>query len=203
MSLSKCNCVNCSGHIEFPEEMAGQSITCPHCQLETLLFIPPKPILSAKPTLQTSAFTVIIMLAAAIGFFIWKPSKIQPAEPAPRPTPNIAPQPVPIPKPAISHAADAEMLVKAAVQRAVDHYNSASEVAYRESIDTKLHFQHLEMMNHIQRGDSDLELEIIKLRHQQEIQFLEAAHATKEAEWQRQEDERTKEWQNLQNGVKQ
>jgi hypothetical protein len=37
---TKCNCQHCSGHISFPVEMAGQTISCPHCQLETMLFIP-------------------------------------------------------------------------------------------------------------------------------------------------------------------
>jgi hypothetical protein len=37
---AKCNCRHCNGHIAFPAEMVGQSINCPHCQLETLLFIP-------------------------------------------------------------------------------------------------------------------------------------------------------------------
>jgi hypothetical protein len=40
MSLSKCNCVNCSGHIEFEATQAGSTVTCPHCNLETTLFIP-------------------------------------------------------------------------------------------------------------------------------------------------------------------
>ena len=37
---SKCICRHCKGHIEFPTEMAGDIIKCPHCQLETMLFIP-------------------------------------------------------------------------------------------------------------------------------------------------------------------
>jgi hypothetical protein len=199
---SKCNCQYCNGHIAFPAKMAGQSINCPHCHLETLLFIPTK--LSAKPKPQTAAITIVIMLAATIGFIIWKQSKAQPpAEPAPRPTPNIAPQPAPIPEPAINHDADdAKKLIAERVQSATDHYNSAGEVFYRKNLETEEHFQHLEMMNHIQRGDSDLELEIIKLRHQEKILSMQAAHATTEAEWQRQEDEYFKKLQNLRKGVK-
>jgi hypothetical protein len=45
---SKCDCQHCGVHIEFPAEMAEQTVTCPHCQAETLLSIsssdsPPAP----------------------------------------------------------------------------------------------------------------------------------------------------------------
>lgn len=36
----KCVCNNCPGHIEFDESSAGQTVTCPHCGVETVLFIP-------------------------------------------------------------------------------------------------------------------------------------------------------------------
>ena len=42
----KTDCEHCSGHIEYPSELAGQSIECPHCQQVTLLpspFTPPPP----------------------------------------------------------------------------------------------------------------------------------------------------------------
>ena len=45
----KCNCQHCNGHIAFPSEMAGQSINCPHCQLETLLFMPPAAVAPTQP----------------------------------------------------------------------------------------------------------------------------------------------------------
>jgi hypothetical protein len=38
---AKCNCEHCDGSVLFPTEMAGQTIACPHCQLETQLVIPP------------------------------------------------------------------------------------------------------------------------------------------------------------------
>jgi hypothetical protein len=40
MSEAKCSCQFCNGHISFPAEMAGQMSDCPHCGLETKLFIP-------------------------------------------------------------------------------------------------------------------------------------------------------------------
>ena len=46
---AKCNCQHCNGHIAFPPEMAGQSIACPHCQLETPLFMPPAPVPPKQP----------------------------------------------------------------------------------------------------------------------------------------------------------
>jgi len=45
-------------------------------------------------------------------------------------------------------------------------------------------------MNAIKSGATDLELEVMKLRHQEAIQAMESAHAIKEAECQRQENER-------------
>lgn len=36
----KCPCNNCDVLIEFPERGLGQTITCPHCGLETVLFKP-------------------------------------------------------------------------------------------------------------------------------------------------------------------
>ncbi len=38
---AKCNCQHCEGTIAFPLEMDGQTVTCPHCQTETLLLNPP------------------------------------------------------------------------------------------------------------------------------------------------------------------
>jgi hypothetical protein len=36
--LIKCICTNCSGHLEFEEENAGEHIECPHCGWETTLY---------------------------------------------------------------------------------------------------------------------------------------------------------------------
>jgi hypothetical protein len=40
---AKCNCNHCSQPISFPAEGAGTTISCPHCGLDTILFIPPPP----------------------------------------------------------------------------------------------------------------------------------------------------------------
>jgi DNA-directed RNA polymerase subunit RPC12/RpoP len=41
--FEKCSCNHCFGHIEFDASQAGQVVACPHCGLETILFVPPKP----------------------------------------------------------------------------------------------------------------------------------------------------------------
>jgi hypothetical protein len=38
--LVKCRCNNCDGHLEFERSSAGERVGCPHCGMETLLFIP-------------------------------------------------------------------------------------------------------------------------------------------------------------------
>ena len=36
----KCACNNCDIFIEFPAHGVGETITCPHCGMETVLFEP-------------------------------------------------------------------------------------------------------------------------------------------------------------------
>src|SRR6266436_22576 len=40
LMLIKCICTNCAGHLEFEEESAGETIECPHCHFETVLYLP-------------------------------------------------------------------------------------------------------------------------------------------------------------------
>src|SRR5438128_12132952 len=42
--LVKCLCNNCSGHLEFESSDAGQHVECPHCAMETILYVPQSPI---------------------------------------------------------------------------------------------------------------------------------------------------------------
>jgi hypothetical protein len=49
---AKCKCQNCDGHLAFPYEMAGQTVICPNCKMETVLFIPPS---QAHPTARALA----------------------------------------------------------------------------------------------------------------------------------------------------
>jgi hypothetical protein len=39
-----CPCSVCSGHIEFPARGVGETITCPFCGMETVLFVPARPV---------------------------------------------------------------------------------------------------------------------------------------------------------------
>ena len=40
LQFMTCVCQNCPGHIEFEATHSGESITCPHCGLETKLYVP-------------------------------------------------------------------------------------------------------------------------------------------------------------------
>lgn len=57
---SKCNCQICSGHISFPQELAGQTIQCPHCQLDTILFIQPT---ATPPTIKKRKRALVTIAA--------------------------------------------------------------------------------------------------------------------------------------------
>ena len=49
--IAKCTCNNCGGHIEFEADgfEPDTRIECPHCHLETILFLPP-PQANAQPS---------------------------------------------------------------------------------------------------------------------------------------------------------
>lgn len=40
MNEATCSCQHCTGHIAFDPVHAGSRADCPHCGLETILFIP-------------------------------------------------------------------------------------------------------------------------------------------------------------------
>src|ERR1043166_2829830 len=46
----KAECQYCKGHIEYPSELGGQSIECPHCKQMTTL--PPPPFSPPPPAIQ-------------------------------------------------------------------------------------------------------------------------------------------------------
>src|SRR5262245_66337827 len=49
----KTECQHCKGHIEYPSELAGQSVECPHCKrAATLLSTPPAPLPPPRPVLR-------------------------------------------------------------------------------------------------------------------------------------------------------
>jgi uncharacterized paraquat-inducible protein A len=50
----KTDCEQCDGSIEYPAELAGQSIECPHCQqTTTLAAFPAQPIVVAPPAIPS------------------------------------------------------------------------------------------------------------------------------------------------------
>jgi hypothetical protein len=96
----KGSCQHCAGHIEFPADAAGMTVTCPHCGLKTELSDS-----SARSPIETDAqrpaaggwmiATILItLLAGSGGFFYWKKAKAP--KPAARPLTNsVAKTPVP------------------------------------------------------------------------------------------------------------
>ena len=82
---AKYNCQHCSGHIAFPADMVGQMFECPHCKLETLLFIPPaatlpKPKNKNITIIWLSAVAILLLACGAAAFFLQKsPKKTKPA----------------------------------------------------------------------------------------------------------------------------
>jgi hypothetical protein len=65
---AKCKCQFCDQHIAFPLEMAGQMFACPHCGLETKLFIPQTETTS-KPATPTGPPTTPPTIERAFSFF--------------------------------------------------------------------------------------------------------------------------------------
>ena len=49
----KCPCNICSGHLEFDRSAVGSTVACPHCGMDTVLFIPKVPVdlLQTEPEL--------------------------------------------------------------------------------------------------------------------------------------------------------
>lgn len=54
---AKCSCQFCSGHVAFDSTAAGQIVACPHCGLETMLFIPNTP---KVPTVKAAPQSVSV-----------------------------------------------------------------------------------------------------------------------------------------------
>jgi hypothetical protein len=65
-SFATCSCNNCSAHIQFEVTQAGQTVECPQCKLETLLFIPPTPVQPKQPTRRNVVRAVIIIAVSFV-----------------------------------------------------------------------------------------------------------------------------------------
>jgi DNA-directed RNA polymerase subunit RPC12/RpoP len=73
-TLAKCPCNNCSGNIEFESDYAGQTVPCPHCGLDTVLFLARIPLLqpvippsSPKPEKHSVFYYVFSGVLSLIG----------------------------------------------------------------------------------------------------------------------------------------
>lgn len=62
-----CSCNSCSGHIEFEASHAGETIQCPHCSIETVLYLKPKAV-SLAPVNKTgrSFFSPVVFGISAL-----------------------------------------------------------------------------------------------------------------------------------------
>jgi len=79
--LSKCNCNNCSGHLAFDDDYAGTVINCPHCGVDTTLYIPangPEQIakISRQRLRRRLRISALVLLALSVllvvGFVIYR-----------------------------------------------------------------------------------------------------------------------------------
>lgn len=79
---AKCKCQNCDGLIAFPYEMAAQSVVCPHCKMDTILFIPPNqvhPAVRAVPSPEQKQRTIkrvqvwlcILVILSPMAYVAW------------------------------------------------------------------------------------------------------------------------------------
>lgn len=103
----KCSCNQCGGHIEFPPEGVGQSISCPHCGEQTELVqngdrIETSPAKRKKPVLIIALASTALLAAMAVGILmatkqsqtttvprvVAPPTKIEANESSPKPLPN-------------------------------------------------------------------------------------------------------------------
>ena len=203
--IAKCSCQYCDGHIAFPSEAAGQMVECPHCHLETRLFIPPT-IVPLTPAhlgktqnikLGLVVALVVVLIAIIASVVVYKKSAngfvdVQLSDNNPKSSMPVSIQTneeyITVQKSRVSQAEALQKYIDESVQRVKDHYDSVEEVYYRKALETKKHFNHLKIMDAIEYGRSNLQLEVMKLNQDEEIRAMEAIHAAKEAEWQRKED---------------
>jgi hypothetical protein len=51
-TIARCPCNLCSGTIEFDVSQAGSATSCPHCSMETTLFVPQRGQSESAPTFE-------------------------------------------------------------------------------------------------------------------------------------------------------
>jgi hypothetical protein len=60
-----CNCNTCSGHLEFERDNVGETVVCPHCGMETTLYVPdsnlsPRPVPVRLPELSLGPVSPVL-----------------------------------------------------------------------------------------------------------------------------------------------
>jgi hypothetical protein len=79
--LATCPCNTCSQPIEFDHEQKGQTLNCPHCGVDTVLFLPavkPPPVAKSiepatkpiKPKPRHSVLLPLLVFAAGAVFIL-------------------------------------------------------------------------------------------------------------------------------------
>lgn len=67
----KCACTHCKGRIEFPVEMNGTTVECPHCNEKTTLGLPAPPAAPDKPRrLRKRVLLSIVFAVVASAVFL-------------------------------------------------------------------------------------------------------------------------------------
>jgi hypothetical protein len=107
VSFSKGVCQHCGGHIEFPTEGVGQTITCPHCQWNTVLTVRHAPSVEVgggarvrKRVFLGFGIAAAIVAAAGVAVLLWlKYAGAESQTQIPAPIAAVPAKPVPPPDP--------------------------------------------------------------------------------------------------------
>jgi hypothetical protein len=70
-----CRCQHCDGHIEFETYRKGEAISCPHCGLETSLYVPATPI-ATHPSGGASVPPLVKSDKLTIGDIVVSPEEV-------------------------------------------------------------------------------------------------------------------------------
>jgi hypothetical protein len=68
-----CRCNHCPGEIEFTVEQSGETVTCPHCGMETTLATYPPKIMAPKVRLKVPWKWIVIsaLVCSVVGLAIY------------------------------------------------------------------------------------------------------------------------------------
>jgi DNA-directed RNA polymerase subunit RPC12/RpoP len=69
--LVVCTCNICSGKLEFDAPQAGTTIQCPHCQMDTVLFVPKVPLKTSPTPIPNSPSSPAVENVGGAPSAIW------------------------------------------------------------------------------------------------------------------------------------